>query len=182
MDDDDIFALLITWTCYGTWLPGDPRGHVSPVWDTSGFQPRENQPGTRYSPGDRATQQLARAAQKRETVWLNQAQARVAAEALIAASRERGWNILRASIMANHAHVVINNCPADGSAVRRVLKGVSQAKLSKFSGHPKRWWTAGGSDRSRRGEASVLATIEYVIDQKGKLVEIADMKVLDPTA
>ena len=24
---------FLTWTTYGTWLPGDARGFVSPVWD-----------------------------------------------------------------------------------------------------------------------------------------------------
>lgn len=28
---DDAHAYFITWTTYGTWLPGDPRGHVSNV-------------------------------------------------------------------------------------------------------------------------------------------------------
>jgi hypothetical protein len=31
MSADEPFALHITWTCYGTWLPGDQRGHVSNV-------------------------------------------------------------------------------------------------------------------------------------------------------
>src|SRR3954454_4062773 len=34
------FALHITWTCYGTWLPGDERGHVSDViFPDGGFVP-----------------------------------------------------------------------------------------------------------------------------------------------
>ena len=180
--DDDVFALLMTWTCYGTWLPGDSRGHVSPVWTTNGFQPRKNKPGSLYAPESRATQELAAAAQLGETVWLSREQARVTAESLITASRERGWFILRAAVMANHVHVVINRCPSVGPAVRRVLIGVSQARLSDYLGHPQRWWTRGGSDRARRGERSVLATVEYVIDQEGKLAEIADMILLKSPA
>jgi hypothetical protein len=30
---------LLTWTTYGTWLPGDERGFVSEVRDDSGEPP-----------------------------------------------------------------------------------------------------------------------------------------------
>ena len=33
---DKPFALHITWTCYGTWLPGDARGWVEDVQFTDG--------------------------------------------------------------------------------------------------------------------------------------------------
>ena len=30
---DEPMAYFITWTTYGTWLPGDERGHWSDAWD-----------------------------------------------------------------------------------------------------------------------------------------------------
>jgi hypothetical protein len=39
---------LLTWTTYGTWLPGDKRGFVSPVRTGAGSERRHNQPGTPY--------------------------------------------------------------------------------------------------------------------------------------
>ena len=41
---------LLTWTTYGTWLPGDDRGFVSPVRKSSldNWQ-RQNERGTEYS-------------------------------------------------------------------------------------------------------------------------------------
>src|SRR5207244_721441 len=129
------------------------------------------------APGDAYTRERARALQKGETVWLTPAQAVVAATALVAAARERGWRILRAAVMANHIHVVITDCPDDGPSVRRVLKGVSQAALSRAQGQPQRWFTAGGSDRYKHGTAAVEAAITYVANQHGKLAEIIDMEV-----
>jgi hypothetical protein len=42
------FALLLTWTCYGTWLPGDARGYVSNTRSNhGGFEPLQNAPGRR---------------------------------------------------------------------------------------------------------------------------------------
>src|SRR5439155_14549745 len=103
---------------------GDPRGHVSNILlPEGGFERKRNTPGRPVMPGDAYTQDRARALQKYETVWLTQEQALIAAHALIDAARARGWRILRAAIMANHVHVVITDCPADGPAARRVLNG-----------------------------------------------------------
>jgi REP element-mobilizing transposase RayT len=176
MTDD--FALHITWTCYGTWLPGDERGHVSNVLlPGGGFTPKANAPGTPPSPGDEFTRGRARALQAGETVWLTPAQAVCAADALVAACRARGWHIRRAAVMANHVHVVVCACPDDGEAVRRVLKGVSQAALSKAGGRARRWWTAGGSDRYKHGATAVEEAVRYVADQAYKLAEVVDMEV-----
>jgi len=155
---------------------GDPRGHVSNILlPEGGFERKRNTPGRPVMPGDAYTQDRARALQKYETVWLTQEQALIAAHALIDAARARGWRILRAAIMANHVHVVITDCPADGPAVRRVLKGNSDAKLR--ANESRRGWTAGGSDRSKRDAPAIEAAVNYVANQKGKLAEIIDMEV-----
>jgi REP element-mobilizing transposase RayT len=172
------FALHVTWTCYGTWLPGDERGHVSDViFPDGGFDPKQNVVGTPISAGDDFTRRNAQSLQKGQTVRLTLAQALRAAEALVAAARERGWHILRAALMANHIHVVICDCPDDGPAVRRVLKGVSQSKLSKAEGRSQRWWTAGGSDRYKHGHAAIDAAVDYVARQAYKFAEIVEMRV-----
>jgi hypothetical protein len=172
----DFFAWHITWTCYGTWLPGDPRGHVSNILlPGGGFERKRNTPGSPVMPGDAYTQERARALQKYETVWLTREQALIAAQALVDAARTRGWRILRAAIMANHVHVVITDCPADGPAVRRVLKGNGDSKLRV--NESRRWWTAGGSDRRKDDSVAIEAAIIYVANQKGKLAEIIEMEV-----
>ncbi len=176
MSTDEIFALHITWTCYGTWLPGDERGHVSNVLSSEvGFDPKHNVPGTPITAGDDYTRSQARAQQKHATVWLTADQALGAAEELVKAARERHWRIPRAALMANHMHVIVMDCPRDGPAVRRALKGVSQAALSRALGKPRRWWTQGGSDRYKHGAEAVEAAIAYVANQERKLAEIVDM-------
>jgi hypothetical protein len=99
MNDDGAFALLITWTCYGTWLPSDARGHVSNVLLPEGdYRPKQNTPGTPVAPGAAFTRARARSLQKGQTVLLRPAQARCAATALVGAARERGWRIPRAPV------------------------------------------------------------------------------------
>jgi REP element-mobilizing transposase RayT len=178
MQTDKPFALLITWTCYGTWLPGDTRGYVSnTLKPTGGFEVRDNVPGTPYTADDPHTRQRASQRQLQPKVLLSRELARVAAEALVAAAAQRGWRILRGAIMANHMHMVVTDCPDDGQAVRRILKGNSQAALSRHVGGIRRWWTAGGSNRYKHGEAAVEATVSYVADQSGRLAEIVEMQV-----
>jgi REP element-mobilizing transposase RayT len=176
---DDAIALFLTWTTYGTWLPGDRRGHVSnQLRHTGGCEPKQNRPGTPYAPGDAHTRKRARNLQAWPTCRLNTSQAIVAAQSFIRLSLQHEWMLLRGAIMPNHVHVVVTKCPLDGPAIRRTLKGATQAELSKETGQPQRWWTAGGSDRIRRGEQSINATIRYVADQPGKLVEIIENRLV----
>src|SRR3972149_2947780 len=52
----NVFALLLTWTCYGTWLPGDPRGSTSHRRTPDGdWLPRENDFGMEPAPSDTET-------------------------------------------------------------------------------------------------------------------------------
>jgi hypothetical protein len=40
---------FLTWTTYGTWLPGDARGFVGRVWNEDlGPRVKHNEPGTPY--------------------------------------------------------------------------------------------------------------------------------------
>ncbi len=178
---DPPFALHITWTCYGSWLPGDRRGYVSNTLQADRtYAPKQNIPGTAISPADPLTHQRAGELQKSPTISLTAEQAICVAEEFVKASRERGWHVLRAAIMANHAHVVIADCPEDGPAVRRVLKGTSQAALSRLVGEPRSWWTRGGSDRYKHDDEAIQNAVNYVARQRGILAEIVDMQVRVP--
>jgi REP element-mobilizing transposase RayT len=175
------FGLLITWTCYGTWLPGDSRGYVSnTLKDAHQYEPKQNETGTPHTKDDPGTYQRAKSLQKQETVWLTPEQAVIVAETLIDAAKKRSWRIPRAAIMRNHVHVVVQHCPNDGSAVRRILKGTTQAALSDHAGQPRTWWTTGGSDRYKNDESAIETAINYVANQEYVLVHVVDMGVVRP--
>lgn len=177
MNEERPFALHITWTCYATWLPGDRRGYVSnTVLPEGGFLPKQNTPGTPIAADDSFTHQKAQALQRGPAVTLSIEQALCVARSLVEAARERGWRILRGAVMANHVHVVIVDCPDDGPAVRRILKGTSQAALSKATGCRRRWWTAGGSDRYKHDHNAIEAAVDYVARQSRMLAQIIDME------
>jgi REP element-mobilizing transposase RayT len=175
------FALHITWTCYGTWLPGDPRGYVSnTLLPKGGFVPKQNVPDTAFAADDANTYLHAQRLQKSPTIHLSTDHALIAAHAIVEAARARTWLILRAALMANHIHVVIADCPTDGAFVRRVLKGVSDTKLRKAFPGQGRWWTKGGSDRYKNTPRAIEAAIDYVANQEHILVAIDNMRVYVP--
>lgn len=174
--NDRPFALFLTWTTYGTWLPGDRRGYVSNTLRDEGVEPKRNRPGTDYTADHEFTRRRAAAIQKYPSVWLSPYAAVVVAESLAEAAADRGWRIVRGAIMANHVHVVLRDVPDDGPGVRRALMGVSRKALTERvnESRPKRWWTAGGSDRYLHDERSILDAIRYVEGQRAMLAQIVD--------
>src|SRR5262245_30707795 len=98
---------LLTWTTYGTWLPGDARGFVSDVRDGPGPEVRHNTPGTPYDADDDRVRQRALGLLVGRPVWLTAEQARVVAEQFRATARFRGWQLLACAVMANHVHLVV---------------------------------------------------------------------------
>ena len=50
---------LLTWTTYGSWLPGDERGFVSNVRVGPGPEIRHNIPGTPYDEDEPGLEQFA---------------------------------------------------------------------------------------------------------------------------
>jgi len=172
------FAIHITWTCYGTWLPGDERGYVSnTLLPRAGYLPKANTPGTPYTVDDPYTRGQARSLQRDPSVLLDTQQALVVAHALVRAAQARSWNIVRSALMPNHIHNVVMNCPDDGPGVRRILKGNAHSALAEKYGRKQRWWTAGGSDRYKHDWEAIENAVTYVEQQSGKLVEIVGMQV-----
>lgn len=170
-------ALFLTWTTYGTWLPGDSRGYVSNTLQPDGtFQFRHNHVGKPFDRDDVRTLRYAKLLQRDPTTWLTPAQSLVAAESMVEASLKRGWRIIRGAVMTNHVHVVVSEVPIDGPSVRRVLKGVSQRRLTERTnaGKSRRWWTAGGCDRVLRDDLSMENAVQYVEYQKCILAQIVE--------
>ena len=99
---------LITWTCYGTWLPGDERGFVGKVPSGDGTMVTHNVPGTPFDANVPFLVEFARNEMKGDPVKL----AMCDAEALIKQYQEtasiKGWMLEAASVMDNHSHVVVS--------------------------------------------------------------------------
>ena len=164
---------FLTWTTYGTWLPGDTRGFVSNAWDGSNSWPRNNRPGT---PSDRDIPLLAHMARQNlagPPIRLTQSQADELLVQFTETANCRRWQLLAVAIMANHCHIVLG-VPGDPEPAQllRDLKSYGSRRLNLRFGKPRAetWWTESGSRRKLPTHESVLAAIKYVLDQHYALV------------
>ncbi len=151
-------AYFLTWTTYGTWLPGDDRG-----WTDSklGWQAPDE---SRVIDAKIRMQEHART--------LNPAQRRVVEEQITETCKHHRWTLLAANCRSNHVHVVVN-APLHPKVVSSRLKAWCTRRLKEFEkqfpigtrSNPSilnRWWSEGGSHRFINDEAGLEAAVDYV--------------------
>jgi REP element-mobilizing transposase RayT len=136
---------FLTWTTYGTWLPGDERGFVSPKFEGDSPERRHNEPGRPYDQG-------------RETLRRQFEES----------ARHRGWRLLAGAIMANHVHLVVG-VPGDPdpAALLRDFKSYASRALNRQHTRPVdgTWWTEQGSKRKISDWETLGVVLRYVREQ-----------------
>jgi len=156
---------LLTWTTYGTWLPGDRRGFVSNVADDDGSGVRFNQPSTPYTRDVRPLREFA-IAQSGEPVLLTAEQAATALEQFRDTAAYRGWTLFAAAVMRNHIHLVVGVLgDPEPETLLRDFKSYASRKLNETFGRRDRWWTESGSRRKLPDWNAVVAASRYVENQ-----------------
>ncbi len=142
---------FITWTTYGTWLPGDVRG-----WRKAKEGPRPPQP---------LLEEWCRSQMAEKPVLLNEVQ-RLRVEAVCRKHAEiRNWALHAVSARSNHVHIVVtadkppkvvlNQFKAN---VTRVLREEPGAITNETV------WTQGGDCEVVDGEENLQRVIEYVTE------------------
>jgi REP element-mobilizing transposase RayT len=165
---------LLTWTTYGTWLPGDPRGSVASVRTKPGPRREHDQPGTPFEPEMPGLHAASERRMKGPPVLLSAEQAEVLLAQFRQTAEYRQWVLLGVAIMANHVHLVVGlpEQTAAETAVRD-LKAYGSRALSTQWGRPESgtWWAAGGGSRRwLRSDSAVRGAIEYLRKQPHALV------------
>jgi REP element-mobilizing transposase RayT len=146
-------AYFLTWTTYGSWLPGDERGWV----DRRGAV-RGGNPLLRSVASHRLTSAC---------VSLTSHQRGLVVRCVTAHARFRGWTLHAVQCRTQHVHVVIG---ASGRSTREViaeLKAQATRMLDAAEGERlfrrlRRWWTRGGSGRQVFDERSLENVVMYV--------------------
>lgn len=164
---------LLTWTTYGSWLPGDARGSVTRIREgTDGPRIEHDLFETPYTPTIPGLASSSAERLKREPIRLNREQAIVVAGQVLEVAKHRGWTLLAGSIMANHVHLVV---AADEQIpsfkLMQSFKSYASRALNREWEQPASgtWWTESGSRRPLRGERAIEAACEYVRFQAGVL-------------
>jgi len=164
---------LLTWTTYATWLPGDRRGFVSPKYDGTVAEKRNNQVGTIVDSDRFELQQSAKAKVIGKPVLLTKPQATVLKHQFEETAHFRAWTIISGAIMANHVHLIVgvSNDP-DPSSLLRGFKSYASRALNKEFTIPESgtWWTEQGSKRKVYNAAFFANARRYVLEQHNPLL------------
>jgi REP element-mobilizing transposase RayT len=164
---------FLTWTTYGTWLPGDDRGFVSNIDHGDGKGHRLNIPGTEPASRMRGLEIMARSKMTGPPVFLILEQATALLDQFRETAAYRSWELIAVAIMRNHVHVVVG-VPGDPEpeALLGSLKSYGSRRLNREFGKRESdtWWTESGSRRRLKTESNVLAAIAYVRDQEYPLI------------
>ncbi len=154
-DDEYPLAYFITWTTYGSWLPGDERGWVKRGERT-------------VQPPDPLRQEVALNLMAEDAVVLSPSQ-RAAVEAMIVKHCAfRGWVLHARNARTNHVHVVAS-APATGDTMRSQFKLWCSRALSEQAGlavrgkdGQRRWWTEAGDIEWIDSDESLASVVHYV--------------------
>ncbi len=162
---------MLSWTTYGSWLPGDQRGFVSELRDEHGEKVLHNTPGTACDADLPPLEAYAAAIMTDDAVRLVLAQAEALAEQFRETARHRGWRLLALAIMANHIHLVVG-VPGDPDPEKVLgdFKAWATRRLNRGWGRRQHWWTQSGSKRRKKTAAALRAAIRYVREQPFALV------------
>ncbi|MEX0715494.1 MAG: transposase [Planctomycetaceae bacterium] len=164
---------LLTWTTYGTWLPGDERGFVGPIEDESGQTVIHNVPQTPYDADLPKLKQYALESLKGPPILLVLEQAEALLEQLRETAAHRGWEILAVAVLRTHVHIVLG-IPGDPEleTLLRDCKAYGSRKLNRGWKRPASgtWWTESGSKRKLKGKPAIEAAVRYVVNQNNPLL------------
>ena len=164
---------FLTWTTYGTWLPGDKRGFVGPVSDSSSGQVNHNIPGTPYDADFSALRNYAISQMKGEPIYLISEQAEVMFTQFQETTEYRQWQLCAVGIIRNHVHLVVGvSADPEPSAILGTFKSYASRVLNRRWTKPPNgtWWTESGSKRKLSDEQAVRAAIRYVEQQANPLI------------
>jgi REP element-mobilizing transposase RayT len=157
---------LITFVCYGSWLPG-----------RIGAVPRtQNAFGAPLPEADAAKERRARNGMSQEPYVLDAIRQQVVLRSLQDVCAFRRWTLLAAHVRTNHVHVVTTaGCKPE--PVLNALKAYSSCALNQLGmDTPGRHrWARHGSTRYLWTSAAALAAIHYVVREQGDALAVFEM-------
>jgi len=157
---------LITFGCYGTWLPGQ-AGAVNR---------NHNRFGSRLREADPVEEQRARRRMLQPAYYLDEEPRQIVLEALQQVCSHRQWTLLAAHVRTNHVHAVLE---ADKAAeqVMNVFKSYASRALNQSALDPaeRRRWAHHGSTRHLWTRDAVTAAVHYVVSEQGEAMAVWEL-------
>jgi REP element-mobilizing transposase RayT len=150
----DPLAFFLTWTTYGSWMPGDARG-----WADDRGMIRE--PNARLA-------RVAAGLMRGTSVVLTFAQRDTVERTIHEHCDFRGWTLHAATCRTTHVHVVVSAAERTPDGVLGSIKARCSRHLSQEDEGPRTWWTRGGSMRHIYDTRSLENVVMYVVECQDK--------------
>lgn len=141
-----IIGYMLTWTTYGSWLPGDERGYV-----------KDGQ----ILPANPQVLKASKKRQKSPAVKLNKPEIKLVQQAILAEAGRIGHKILALSVRSNHVHLVLSPHSESVEKTAGRYKSITTRALWKHS-RKGRIWTKGYDKRFCFSEKELAARVKYV--------------------
>ena len=151
----DALAYLLTWTCYGTWLPGDARGSVDR--------------GQGFAPSCELREDINRFRMECDALTLSIQERRCVQDAIREQCDHRDWWLGACNVRTNHLHCVVAAPGRSPEIVVKHLKAWSTRALRAIDGErfAHRVWTRHASTRYLWSRDEVASAIGYVLEAQG---------------
>ena len=163
----DRSVYLITFVCYGTWLPGQ-----------AGAVDRDhNRFGSRLREADPVAEQRARKRMLQPAYHLDAERRQIVLEALQQVCSHRQWTLLAAHVRTNHVHAVLEADKAP-EQVMNVFKSYASRALnqSELDSAERRRWAHHGSTRHLWTKDAVMAAVHYVVSEQGEAMALWELR------
>jgi REP element-mobilizing transposase RayT len=154
-------AYFITFTTYGTWLPGSAKGKCSVDTEHNAF-------GTPFVAPNPEREQQAREAMVQPPYVMSASERDIVCQAIVELARDRGWRLWAVHVRSNHVHAVVS-AERDPDRIMSDMKGRASRDLTQagFDGSERRRWTRHGSTQHLFRDDEVAVKIRYTLDQQG---------------
>ncbi|MBI1347858.1 hypothetical protein GC163_16400 [bacterium] len=151
-------AYHITWTTYGTWLPGDSRGWVRD--EAFGILPSEPE-----------TLSGARHRLREVPVILDESQREIVRSTIEEHCRIRDWHIHALNVRTNHIHLIVTSsvqpetimCQLKAWCSRRLSAAAGVTEVVAKKAGRRRWFTEHGSTKWINDNGYLEQAIHYVL-------------------
>jgi REP element-mobilizing transposase RayT len=122
-----LLGYMITWTTYGSWLPGDKRGYVK---------------GAVILDGDENLFQICRKQQKGPSVKLQYKEKQIVQAAVLNEAERIGHTIKALAVCSNHVHLTATPCNRSIEQIVSMYKSAATRALRNV-GRTGKLWTKG---------------------------------------
>jgi REP element-mobilizing transposase RayT len=152
----DPMTLFITWTTYGTWLPGDSRGWRK--WKAGQQQPQP------------LLEDWCREQMKESPVYLSASQRDRVEKVIGQHAEHRGWALHAVSVRSNHTHVAVT-AAAPPKRVRDQLKA-NGTRVLREPPDPvtnSKIWTKGGDIEFINSDEELEQVVLYINEAQDRM-------------